>query len=203
MKRLLLGLLGLAALVGASAPTFAQCPGVNCTISSTIAVPMASATYGAQARSLVVTDTATDIFGICGSASKTINVTRIGVSGRATAAVNGDVLVARRSSANSGGTSTTPTPVAYDTTTSAATAVARAYTDNPTVGTLIGYISSAQLALGNLTTTLGFPLIFDFSGNSPAANVVLRGTSQCIYLNLASSTYSGNTLDAFVEWTEQ
>lgn len=203
MKRLfLLGLLGLAALVGASAPAFAQCPGVNCNLPSTY--PAQVRTYSVGLNGLVPTGAATDIYGICGSASRLVQVTKMGLSGRATAAANADLRIAKRSTANSGGTSSTPTIPPLDSNNNAATAVVRAYTDNPSsLGTLVGYIAAVQVALGNLTTTLGSPVQLNFGSWSPAQSITLRGTSQCVYMNLSAGTFSGNTFDAFIEWTEQ
>lgn len=165
------------------------------------------ASYSASITNLVLATTPTDIFTITGSATKTIRVTRIYLTGTQTTGNTSDILVIRRSTANTGGTSTTQTAVQHDTNDAASTATVRAYTANPTalgttVGTLASYsmfIPAPQPANGNspfITPDL-------FVANRPAEAIVLRGTTQVMAINFNSVTVTGSSINMFVEWTEE
>lgn len=205
MKRFLL----IGALVGALVvPAFAQQPGVNSPYTPTFAIPIdnKAPTFGSGTTGLVAAASATDIFKLCGSATKVIRVSMLRVSGRATAAASVDVSLILRSTAGSGGTSTAPVIQQYDSQYPIATAVTSAYTANPTVGTPVGgaggNLTTDQLFLGNLTTGApGAPLTY-FFGNRPSSQIVLRGVAQCLAVNLNAQTASGNLFDISVEWTE-
>src|SRR6266480_1613673 len=79
----------------------------------------------------------TDIITLAGSGTKTIHVTQVRITIESTTSGVADVLLVRRSSAASGGTSTTPTIAKLATANAAATAVCTVYTANPTTGTLV------------------------------------------------------------------
>jgi len=95
-------------------------------------------TYSAAIGALVTAGAATDIFTITGSATKTIRITRIRIGGNSTTATWHIFLGIKRSTANTGGTSTVLTRVPHDSLNAAATATIRAYTANPTLGTTVG-----------------------------------------------------------------
>lgn len=205
MKRLLLS----AALVGVLVtPSIAQQPGVNSSIVPMFAIPIdnKAPTFGSGIRGLVAAASATDIYKICGSASRVVRVSRISISGRATAAASIDVSLVLRSTAGSGGTSTSPLIQPYDSQYPTATAVLSAYTANPTIGTPVGgagaALATSQLFLGDLTTGApGAPLVYTF-GDRPSSQVVLRGAANCLAINLNGQTASGNLMEIAVEWTE-
>jgi hypothetical protein len=159
------------------------------------------ATYSAAVSGLVVANTPTDIFTITGSASKTIRITRISFTGTQTTGTQIRVIVLKRSTANSGGTSTSPARVPHDSNNAAATATVLAYTANPTTGTLVGNIRAAKVLVG-LTTVNSDQLIIDF-GTRNGQGFVLRGTTQVLAINLAGVTIAGNSLDISFEWTEE
>lgn len=184
----------------------AQCPGVNCTAATVVNMPIDGprATYGAGIRALVAPSSPTDIVQVCGSASKTVRITKVIFSGRASTAVSLDVTLVRRSTANTGQT-TNITPVTYDTNNAASSLTPFAYTTNPvTLGTSLGSIASRQYFLANLTTTIGTPPLEWHFGNRPAQALVLRGATQCLSVSLdqGGTSYSGNSLDVAFEWTE-
>lgn len=160
------------------------------------------ATYSATALGLAPAASATDILVVQGSSTKTVRVLRVMVSATATSSGLGDMVLLRRSTANTGGTSSSLTRVAYDSTQAAATATVISYTANPTsLGTLVGQLASwkqfyAAGAAPQLT-------VLDF-GNRPGRSIVLRGTSEFLCLNLNGvSAPSGASLDIVVEWTEE
>jgi hypothetical protein len=185
----------------------------SASVSTIGSAPPTSASYiggsdGAALRALAVDtsgraiiSTPTDIFTITGSASKTIRVTRISFTGTQTTGTQIRVIVLKRSTANSGGTSTSPARVPHDSNNAAATATVLAYTANPTTGTLVGNIRAAKVLVG-LTTVNSDQLIIDF-GTRNGQGFVLRGTTQVLAINLAGVTIAGNSLDISFEWTEE
>jgi hypothetical protein len=203
LKRFISLLVALSLIVLAT-PARAQSPGVSSPWNPVWSIPIDSIkrSYGASIVGLVGAASATDVFGICGSASTTVRVTRVLVAGRATAAANADLAIIKRSTADTGGTATNPAAIPYDSSIAAGTAVVSAYTANPTTGTAVGTLGTYQVNLGNLTTTLGPQTIADF-GNRPASGVVLRGVAQCLYANLSGATFAGNLYNISVEWTEE
>lgn len=160
------------------------------------------ATYSATSLALVPQAAATDIFCITGSATKTVRVVRIQISGIATAATSEDIVVLKRSTANTAGTSTAPTLVAMDSTQSAASATVLAYTANNTPGTLVGNVRGAKLPLGTATAPAAQGAVFDFSTDA-AKSLVLRGITQVACLNWNGATTAGNSVNVDIEWTEE
>lgn len=161
-------------------------------------------TYSASITALAPAASATDIFTIIGSATKTVRITRIQISGVATAAGTFDVVLVKRSTADSGGTSTSPTIVPHDSSDSAATAVVKAYTVNPTLGTLVGNLQARSITL----TTAATPAIpnilqeflFELRGEKA---IVLRGVAQQLAINLNAQTITGGLLDISISFTEE
>jgi len=170
------------------------------------------ATYSFAKLGLVPAASPTDIFTITGSATKIVRVTHIEMNGISSAAVNTpiDVLLLRRSTADTGGTSTgSPTAVQHDTNDAAVTATVLAYTANPTTGTLVGTaIRNLKLWLGlSPPTVTDFPegntIVWDF-GNRPGEGIVLRGIAQVLAINLNGvTTPAGCSLNISVELTEE
>lgn len=159
-------------------------------------------TYSAGIVGLVPPTTPTDIFTLTGSATKTVKITNLILSGTRTTATHTDILLLKRNTANSGGTSTTPTAVSYDSLDTAATAVVRAYTVNPTTGALVGNIKVQKVFIPTTTAT-GYSLFeykFVPGYNKP---ITLRGTNEVLALNLNSTTVAGNNFDITIEWTEE
>jgi len=162
------------------------------------------ATYSAATAAYAPYAGAADILNIAGSATRTVRVTRIAVSGRATAANQLDVAVVKRASANSGGSPTALAAVSHDSLDGAATAVVNAYGAAPTPGTLVGTIRAVQSNVsaagsGGAAT----PIEWDF-GWVNDKTVILRGTAESISINLGGGAVpAGTVLNLFVEWTEE
>ena len=150
-----------------------------------------------------------DAVTISGSATKTIRVTRIRYSGTSTAATGAavDVALIKRSTADTAGTSTTPTIVPLDANDAAVSAVVTAYTAAPTLGTAVGTIVVDKYVptLATYTAT-DFPAIsyveHDF-GNRPSHGVVLRGIAQQLCINFGATPLATNSFDFTLEWTEE
>lgn len=147
--------------------------------------------------------TPTDIFSIQGSATKTIKIYNIRISGYATADNNFNVGLFKRSTANTGGTPTTLTVVPMDSTSAAATGVATTYGTAPTVGTLVGALCACQLQVPAQNGTGGTVLEWQFNRNG-GSPLILRGVNEMVTLNLYGVTLpAGINLNITAEWTEQ
>ncbi len=170
------------------------------------------ASYSAAKLGLVPASSATDIFTITGSSTKTVRITRIEISGTTTSATPAalDIVLLKRSTANTGGTSTgSPTPVPHDINDAAATATVLAYTANPTTGTLVGNLRNQKLMLMLATyTATDFPtddkIIWDFGNRAGERAIVLRGTGDVLAINLNGVTATATaSLDIAIEFTEE
>lgn len=159
------------------------------------------ATFSAGVNSLNLALLATDVFSITGSATKTIRITNMfAVFSGAGALVTATIV--KRSTANSGGTFTTATAVPHDNSNPAATATVRAYTLNPTLGTLVGNVRSTSTNSPLVSGTTN-PAAINFTfGDRPGQAIILRGTGDVLAFNLAGVTLAG-TVTAYVEWTEE
>ena len=164
--------------------------------------PTRNPTYRASA---VVTTAAnaTDIFNIRGSATRVITVTEIECSGIATTAGVANISVIRRSTANSGGTSTTMTNVPMSSSSAAATATVTSYTANPTVGNIVGNIGSKVVGLPLATGAGGGGVTWNFVNSGFTTPIVLQGTAQSISVSGNGVTLApGATLGCTIAWTE-
>lgn len=189
-----------------------QVPGVNSTLQSVFTLtydnstmkPTYSATYVGALTAL-----GTDFCTLTGSATKNVRVRRVIFSALSSTVQSDPIAVVKRSTANSGGTSVTMTAVPYDSTNSltnstsnAATAVARIYSVNPTLGTLVGLLSDPYYTFGNLTTGVGGGA-FTFQFGALGSPVVLRGVAQVLAVNLNSQTFISGQGSCTFEWTEE
>lgn len=168
------------------------------------------ATYAASISALAVTAAATtDIAVLAGSATKTVKVISLRISGSiATTAVYVDYQVLKRSSAFSGGTGTAATAVPLDSASSAATAVFTTFTSTgPTVGTPVGQIVAQRAYLpitgANVLGTQVLPEVL-IGGSAPCQSVTLRGVAQAIGLNCNTVTFGTAPLFSIdIIWTEE
>lgn len=147
------------------------------------------------------------IFNIIGSASKTVKIRKISVSGATLTAVGYFAInVERLSTASSGGTSTTLVATQLDTNDAAPTAVVKAYTAAPTKGTLVGTLASWR-ALWQSTTAAAAGTtdwhVFYFGDLPETKSIVLRGVTQEIALVFPVVLASAGTLAVDIEWTEE
>lgn len=157
--------------------------------------------YSAAIVNSSVASNATDIFTITGSATKTIRVLRIMFTASQSTSAQRDVLFIKRSTANTGGTSTAPARIPHDSDNAAATATVLGYTANPTLGTAVGTVRAMKVFIGS-TSANSDEFIAEF-GTRPSQAIVLRGTSQVLAVNLNSVTSSGGLVSISVEWTEE
>jgi hypothetical protein len=162
-------------------------------------------TYRAGGTGLAMVATPTVAIQIKGSATKTVRVKRIALTGVATAAGNMSVAIQKASDAGTVGsadlTGVTATPLDSDD--DAATAVVSTvgtanYTTIPAVvGSQVG---SGRLCLSaDGTGVFVAPLVFDFEKHA----VVLRGVLEHLCVNfLGDAIPSGGIVDWSIEWVE-
>lgn len=143
---------------------------------------------------------ATDIATITGSGTTTVFVTRVTVSGVQTTAGLNDVLLVKRSTADTGGTSSAGTAVPHDSSDAAASATVLAYTANPTLGTTVGAIRRNYIPVAGTTSVVN-PIV-DYEFGERGRPVILRGTGQVLAVNLNGATLAGGTFDVNFEWFE-
>jgi hypothetical protein len=145
--------------------------------------------------------TATDVFQLIGSATTTVEITRVWISATQTTGGSADIFLAKRSTANTGGTSTASTNVPRVSTDAAATAVGSIYTANPTTtGTLVGNVSITSIPVPAAATNTVVPTFIDFGlYNKP---ITLIGVAQTFAINLNGVTVTGGSLKINVEFRE-
>lgn len=164
------------------------------------------ASYSAAVQGLASAASATDIFTLTGSATKTVRITHLEVSGIATTILDTSVEAIVRTTADTGGTGVAVTAVAHDQNSPAATAVVTKYTANPTINDGTPKPIRSEKVLFNLAApTAGSEsgrLMLDF-GTRPSQAIVLRGVVQQLAINLNGVTIAGPSIDISVEWTEE
>lgn len=159
-------------------------------------------TYSAAVLGLASAAAATDIFTISGRAGKVVYISKLSISATQTAASEIDVLLIKRSTADSGGTATTPFQVPNDSATAAGTSVVSAYTANPTLGTAVGTIRTNKLFASAVAAASAASILLFDSSTGWQRPIVLRGTAEQLCVNLNGATITGGSFDIWVEWVE-
>lgn len=168
--------------------------------------PSYKATYCASSALFTPATSATDLAIINGSASKTIRVLKVLMLYQSTNSGNNyaDSFIAiKRSSANSGGTSTTLTKVPLNSSSAAASAVALNYTANPTPGSAVGTVSVAGGTSGSTPNPNSCIVLFDADKYGQAC--VLSGTAEGLAVNHNGTTVAGTSplVQVTFIWTEE
>lgn len=200
---IILGLLASAAAQGIN-----QVPQVGVIYATGV-----KSTYRAVSIGLVPAASATDVFCITGSASRTIRIAGFRLQGVAGTLTTVPVVVLRRASVDTGGTAATTianpanTIGKADTQNSAATATLIAYTANPTiVDASPTYLSAGNLTTATVSTGTNAPILeFVFGANLPqfTQQLTLRGISDQVCLNLQASSISSGVVNIQAAWTEE
>lgn len=159
-----------------------------------------AATYSSSVN-VAAAAAATDVAVLTGSASKTVYVTKVIISGIQTTAGLNEVLLVKRSTADTGGTSTAGTAVPHDSADAAATATLAAYTANPTaLGTSVGTLRRNYQPIGGATSVVNPVVTYELGDKGKP--IVLRGIAQQLAVNLNGATLTGGTFDVTYEWFE-
>lgn len=162
------------------------------------------ATYGTGANSFTLPATPSDVVEIKGSATKTVRIKKIVVSGVATTAKQWPVQIIRRAASIADGVAVTCVAAAFDSGDAAATAVVRHFT---TLGTpAAANPASSVLWAADVTltapATAAQPLVLDFCTREDKA-LILRGVADCVVINLgAGALVAGEKLTYSIEWEE-
>lgn len=172
-----------------------------------IEVTNSFATYVAAVVPFTPPATPTDMFLIQGSATKTVQINRIEITGSQTTAGSNIFYLIRRSTANTLGTAVASTKIAMDTNDAAATAVVQHYTANPTaLGTSAGNVAVRRVYTPAPATALsnnGLITTFDWETGQAGKNIILRGTSQFLVVNFNGAALpAGLSIGFNVEWCE-
>lgn len=206
MKRLLLA---LALIGGLTLPAFAQVNTVPQV--GVISGINKQVTYSAVALALPPAASATDIACIAGSATKTIIVRRISISGTAGTLVSAPFTLVRRAAVNTAGTAATTTAnwantiAKHDTNDPTPAATLISYSANPTItDSSPTYLRSDYLTLPVTSAGTSIrPLIWepDVQFGFPKG-WVLRAAAEQLCINLNGVSVSSGLLHANITWTE-
>lgn len=175
-------------------------------------IPAGSPTYTVVGTAYGAYATPTDMITIRGAAGKTIAVTALMIAPRATAAALATFRWIKRSTLNTGGTATNPTPIKHDSTDAAAVAQIDVYTAAPTLGTsdgAIGIIILSQPATTSAHSWFNFPAVTNISITGDAISaadirkpIILHENEMlCINLN-GDALAAGFTAEYMVKWIE-
>jgi hypothetical protein len=154
-----------------------------------------------SAFNVAVAATATDIATITGSSTKTIYIQHIIISGIQTTTGTADISFIKRSTVDTGGTSTAQAIAPHDSANAAATATVLAYTANPAaLGTAVGNVRRIHLPVSSAAAGGSATALFDFGDTGQA--LILRGVAQQLAINLNGATLAGGAFNINIEWYE-
>ena len=153
------------------------------------------------AFTVVPAATATDIFQIVGSATKTVMIQALTISGTQTTGGQATVIISKRSTANTLGTSTAAVLVSHDAADATATATALIYTANPTLGTSLGSVRVVTLPFGAASSMTNNIVQLNFGERGKP--ITLNGIAQCLSINLNGVTLVGGSINVWIEFTEE
>lgn len=163
-------------------------------------------TYSMAFTGLVGAASCTDLVRLSGSATKSVYVQEIRISATATAAKTLDILLVKRSTANSGGTSSAGVAIPHSSDDAAGSAAGLLYTANPTVGTATGNLRATRYTIPAVdgAADLCPELVYDLRGHNGGKGVRLEGVAQGLCINLSgASPGSGNSFAGSITYTEE
>jgi len=157
-------------------------------------------TYAISAVDVTPAATPTDVVTVYGSASKTVRVKSVTVSGVATTAGTMDVSLVKRTAANTAGTSTAPSVAKFDSQDADASAVVKQYSANASALGAGVPLATKKLNMG--VAGAGGVVSFDFATRNDKA-LILRGVAQGLAINLnGQAVPAGGKITYAVEWEE-
>lgn len=172
--------------------------------------PTRKATYAVSMNGTCAAST-TDFAALFGNASTVVKIQRIEVCLHSWYTPTAGVInLTKRSTANSGGTSSSGTVVKFDSASASAGSTPVFYTANPTLGTSAGVIKTRHwVAGGNTYYTIGAsgtavggePMVL-WDALTMGGPLTLRGTSEGICLHGNGATIGGTTYVSII-WTEE
>lgn len=162
----------------------------------------AASTDAPQSVAVTVTKT---ISSLTGSATKTVRLQRVVVSGTAAALATVPVVLKKTSAAATGGTAVTMTEIPFVTASAAATAVAQMFSAAPTVGTLVGALGTRLITFGISATSVydGAAATFDFTNGGELETPTLVGVAETFELHFGATAPSTPVVNVAWYWTEE
>lgn len=160
-----------------------------------------SRSFQATSNVTAIATTPTDVWDMFGNVTTTVVITRINITGIQTTAGTPEILIIKRSTANSAGTRVAATAVPLDASDSAASSAPGHYTANPTPGTAIGTIRRQYVALASAAAPIANNGV-EWNFGDKGKGITLSGTAQGVALNLAGVTLTGGALTVEVDWYE-
>lgn len=191
MKRLIIGLL---AAIGAAGIAYASSP-------SDGSIP----SYAVGFSSIPTAASATDIMAILNPASSghIVHIKKIAISGLATTTTGAEFSVLKRTTADSGGTSTTRNPIPLDSSDPGSSTLAYGFTANPTLGNQVpGLIADRFVTLTPLSSGVTIaPMIIDFTAFGSRSLTLQQGEEAVVNMN--AKTVSGSSVSVDIIETEE
>jgi hypothetical protein len=149
--------------------------------------------------------TPTDWIVIRGSATKTVEILRVELSGAATAATEVIFTLKKHTVANTGGTSTTPTPMKHDSADDAASATVLLYSVAPTIDSSAAIWKTVRMTLAvapAATSVAPDRYVYNYSSEAYEP-LILRGVTQEFAINFAGvAVPTGGVYDAAITFAE-
>lgn len=196
------------AVISATNPQPVQLSQGNTAASFSNPIPVAlsdssKATYAASIDYFTPYATPTDVMTIGGSASKTVKIHKIILSGtQTTAGINKWYLI-KRSTADTSGTSSAATIVPLDSTSAAATGTVKKWTAAPTIAGTVGTIRTLSVLAPAPASVSSADLVL-FDDMHTGQPIVLRGTAEEVALNFnGAAVPSGMSISPTVYTTEE
>lgn len=161
------------------------------------------ATYSMFITGYTPASNPTDVLVIGPTIGKVVRIKQMVIEGAASSASNIIVSLIKRSTANTGGTFTTPTPVARDSNNDANGVNISLYSANPTaLGTSIGVIDGGRLNIAPPSNGSIDRLQFQYSWLNDQAIVLRPGGNEFLCVNLGGIAWPfGGSLDFNLMWT--
>lgn len=188
------------------APAMVQLSAGTNSVGSIVVNNGTKATYTYAISATAPYATPTDWIVIRGSASKTIKIVKIEISGAATAATEVIFTIKKHTIANTSGTSTTPTPTQHDSNDAAASATVLLYSVAPTIDASATIWKNVRMTLAvapAATTVAPDRFLYDYAAQIHEP-MTLRGVAQELAINFAGAAVpSGGVYDVAIGWTEE
>jgi len=162
-------------------------------------------TYAYRAADITPAALATEVLTLVGANGKCIRITKVGVSGSATAAAILDLYVRKKTTLSTGGTSTSPTATKYDSLDPNPAGTLLLYSANPSALGTGSSLEGDKIYLPAQASPAGEPTHWMADWTSVSAeSPILRNANESISISFAGQTIpAGTSLYMYIEWTEE
>lgn len=146
--------------------------------------------------------TPTDVLEIVGAANKTIEILQIDVTGVIGTSNGIPMDLIKRSTANTGGSSTNATIVPASSADPASSATVKQYTANPSLGTAVGTVKSYNFTILSATSTTHRLINSFISNNEPFQPLTLLAANETLCVNLKGVATPPTSLTFTIRFAE-